>query len=130
MPKPLSVPVEAISGKRSATDGEPDGQKGRRKHIKQQPGWTKDDVTMGHELGAEENRQGRQQKHGREATKRRPQDALRTLPGSAGSQRRSLHVLDDQARDATVQQTERAICAPTRNFRRPRARETALVRQG
>ena len=47
MPKPLSVPVEAISGKRSATDGEPDGQKGRRKHIKQQPGGTKDDVTMG-----------------------------------------------------------------------------------
>ena len=46
MPKPLSVPVEAISGKRSATDGEPEGQKGRRKHIKQQPGGTKDDVTM------------------------------------------------------------------------------------
>ena len=45
MPKPLSVPVEAISGKRSAT--EPDGQKGKRKHIKQQPGGTKDDVTMG-----------------------------------------------------------------------------------
>ena len=44
MPKPLSVPVEAISGKRSATDGEPEGQ-GRRKHIKQ-PGGTKDDVTM------------------------------------------------------------------------------------
>ena len=47
MPKPLSVPVEAISGKRSATDGEPEGQKGRRKHIQQQPGGTKDDVTMG-----------------------------------------------------------------------------------
>ena len=47
MPKPLSVPVEAISGKRSGTDGEPDGQKARRKHIKQQPGGTKDDVTMG-----------------------------------------------------------------------------------
>ena len=38
---------KAISGKRSATDGEPEGQKGRRKHIKQQPGGTKDDVTMG-----------------------------------------------------------------------------------
>ena len=33
--------------KKSATDGEPHGQKGRRKHIKQQPGGTKDDVTMG-----------------------------------------------------------------------------------
>ena len=47
MPKLLSVPVEAISGKRSATDVEPEGQKGRRKHIKQQPGGTKDDVTLG-----------------------------------------------------------------------------------
>ena len=47
MPKPLSVPVEVISGKRSATDGEPERQKGRRKHIKQQSGGTKDDVTMG-----------------------------------------------------------------------------------
>ena len=41
----LTVP--ALSGKRSARDGEPEGQKGRRKHIKQQPGGTKDDVTMG-----------------------------------------------------------------------------------
>ena len=47
MPKPLSVPVEATSGKRSVTDGEPDGQKGRRKHIKSQPGGAKDDVAMG-----------------------------------------------------------------------------------
>ena len=47
MPKPLSVPVEAVSGKRSATDGEQDGQKGRRKHIKSQPRGTKDDVAMG-----------------------------------------------------------------------------------
>ena len=46
MPKPLSVLVEMISGKRSATDGEQDGQKGRRKHIKSQPGGTKDDVAM------------------------------------------------------------------------------------
>ena len=46
MPKPLTVLVEALSGKISATDGEPEGQKGRRKHIKQQPGGTKDDVTM------------------------------------------------------------------------------------
>ena len=46
MPKPLTVPVEALSAKRSATDGEPERQKGRRKHIKQQPGGTKDDVTM------------------------------------------------------------------------------------
>ena len=67
MPKSLSVPVEAVSGKRSATDGEPEGQKGRRKHIEQQPGGTKDDVTIvGHELEAEGNRQGRQQEHGRE----------------------------------------------------------------
>ena len=47
MPKPLSVLVEATSGKRSVTDGEQDGQKGRRKHIKSQLGGTKDDVTMG-----------------------------------------------------------------------------------
>ena len=47
MAKLLTVPVEALSGKRSATDGEPEGQKGRRKHIKQQPGGTKDDVTTG-----------------------------------------------------------------------------------
>ena len=47
--------------------------------------------------------------HGREATQRRPQDALRTLSASEGSQRRSLHVLDDQARGAREQETERAI---------------------
>ena len=46
MPKPLSVPVESISGKRCATDGEEDGQKGRRQHIKSKPGGTKDDVAM------------------------------------------------------------------------------------
>ena len=57
-----------------------------------------------HELGAEGIRQGRPQEHGREATQRRPQDALRTLSASAGSQRRSLHVLDDQARGARVQE--------------------------
>ena len=62
-----------------------------------------------HELGAEGICQGRQQEHGREAAQRRPQDALRTLSASAGSQRRSLHVLDDQARGARVQETERAI---------------------
>ena len=62
-----------------------------------------------HELGAEGIRQGRQQEHGREATERRPQDALRTLSASAGSQRRTLHVLDDQARGARVQETERAV---------------------
>ena len=50
-----------------------------------------------HELVADGIRQGRQQEHGREATQRRPQDALRTFSASAGSQRRSLRVLDDQA---------------------------------
>ena len=45
----------------------------------------------GHELGAEGICQGRQQEHGREATQRRP------------------HVMDDQARGARVQETERAI---------------------
>ena len=49
-----------------------------------------------HELGSERIRQGRQQGHGREAAQRRPQDALRTFPASAGSQRRSLRVLDDE----------------------------------
>ena len=63
----------------------------------------------GHELGAEGICQGRQQEHGREATQRRSQDALRALSACEGSQRRSLHVLDDQARGARVQETERAI---------------------
>ena len=63
----------------------------------------------GHELGAEGIRQGRQQEHGREATRRRPQEALRTFSASAGTQRRSLHVLDDQARGTREQGTERAI---------------------
>ena len=63
----------------------------------------------GHELGTESICQGRQQEHGREATQRRPQDALRALSASEGCQRRSLHVLDDQARGARVQETERAI---------------------
>ena len=58
------------------------------------------------ELGAEGNRQGRQQEHGREATLRRPQDAMRALSASEGSQRRSLHVLDDRAR---VQKNKGAI---------------------
>ena len=106
------------------------GRKGDEKHIKQQPGGTKDDVTMErHELGTEGICQGRQQE-GREATQRRPQDALRTISASEGSERRSLRVLDDQARGARVQVTERAICAPTRNWRRPRARDTASIRQG
>ena len=110
MPKPLSVLVEAISGKRSATDGEPDGQKGRRKHIKQQPGGTKDDVTMGGtSSGQKGSAKGASKSTGREATQRRPQDALRALSASEGGQRRSLHVLDDQARGARVQETERAI---------------------
>ena len=56
----------------------------------------------GHELGAEGICQGRQLEHGREATQRRPQDAMRALSASEGSQRRSLHVLDDQARGATA----------------------------
>ena len=75
-----------------------------------------------HELGAEGNRQGRQQELGREAAQRRPRDALRTLSASAGS----LHVLDDQARGARVQETEGAICAPARNWRRPRAKGHGL----
>ena len=61
------------------------------------------------ELGAEGNRQGRQQEHGREATHRRPQDALRPVSASTGSQRRSLHVLDDQARGARVQENKLAV---------------------
>ena len=100
MPKPLTVLVEALSGKISATDREPEGQKGRRKHIKQQPGGTKDDVTMSSRQ--EGNRQGRQQEHAREAAQRRPQDALRPVSASTGNQKRSLHVLDDQTRSARV----------------------------
>ena len=57
-------------------------------------------------------------------------DALRALSASEGSQRRSLHVLDDQARGARVQETERAIARLTRNWRRPRERVTASVLQG
>ena len=74
-----------------------------------------------HELGAEGICQGCEQEHGREATQRRPQDALRALSASEESQRRSRHVLDDQARGAK---------APTRNWRRPRVRVTASVLQG
>ena len=59
MLKPLTVTVEATSGKRSATEGEPEGQKGRRKH-KHQPGGSKDDVTMEHELaGSKGNAKGK-----------------------------------------------------------------------
>ena len=60
------------------------------------------------EPGAEGNLQGRQLKHGREATQRRPQDALRPVSASTGSQRRRLHVLDDQARGARVQENKGA----------------------
>ena len=62
-----------------------------------------------HELGAEGNRQGRQQEHGREAAQRRPQDALRPVSASTGSRRHSLHVLDDQARGARVQENKGAV---------------------
>ena len=62
-----------------------------------------------HELGAEGIWQGRQQEHGREAAQRRVEDALRTFSASVGSHRRSLHVLDDKARGARVQETEREI---------------------
>ena len=83
-----------------------------------------------HELGAEGICQGRQQEHGREAPQRRPQDALRALPASAGSQKRSLHVLDDQTRGARVTRNRKSNCAPTLNRRRPRARVAASVLQG
>ena len=53
---------------------------------------TSNSSVEGHELGAEGMCQGRQQEYGREATQRRPQDALRALSASEGSQRRSLHV--------------------------------------
>ena len=46
---------------------------------------------------------------GGEATQRRPQDSVRPIITSSGSQRRSLHVLADQARGARVQETEGAI---------------------
>ena len=84
----------------------------------------------GHELGAEGNRQGRQQEHGCEATQRRLEDALRTLSASAGSQRRSLHVLDDQTIGLQSTRNRKSNCAPSRNWRRPRAGITASVLQG
>ena len=56
--------------------------------------------------------------------------AVRALPASEGSQRSSLHVLDDQARGVGVQVTERAIARLLGNWRRPRARVTASVLQG
>ena len=61
----------------------------------------------GHEFGVERERQG--QTHRREAAQRRPQDSLRPITTSSGSQRRSLHVLDDQVRGTRVQETEGAI---------------------
>ena len=63
----------------------------------------------GHQLGAEGNCQGCQQEHGREATQRGPQDSLRPVSASTGSQRRSLHVLDDQASGARVQENKGVI---------------------
>ena len=44
----------------------------------------------GHELGVERARQGQTHRH--EAAQRRPQDSLRPITTSSGSQRRSLHV--------------------------------------
>ena len=110
MPKPLSVPVEAISGKRSVADGEQDGQKGRRKHIKLQPGGTMDDLTMGGtSSGQKGSAKGANKSTDAKLHKRRPEDALRALSASEGSQRRSLHVLDGKARGARVEETEKAI---------------------
>ena len=101
MPKPLTGPAEATFGKRSATDGEPKGRKGDENTSNSSLEGTKDDVTTGStSSGSKGIRQGRQQEHGREATQRRPQDALRTLSASAGSQRRNFPVLDDPARGA------------------------------
>ena len=60
-----------------------------------------------HELGVERERQGQTHRH--EAAQRRPQDSVRPITTSSRSQRRSLHVLDDQTRGARVQETERAI---------------------
>ena len=54
----------------------------------------------GHELGVGRERQGQTHRH--EAAQRRPQDSVRPTTTSSGSQRRSLHVLDDQARGARV----------------------------
>ena len=89
MAKPLQV-LETLSGRRSATDGEPDDRNGKRKNNKQQAGGMKDDVTMGrHELGTERGSQHeRQQDHRREFAERRLQNTLRLTSTSAGSQRR------------------------------------------
>ena len=69
-----------------------------------------DDVTMGGmSLGQKGSAKGANKSTDREPTQRRPQDALRTFSASAGCQRRSLHVLDDQARGTREQGTEKAI---------------------
>ena len=97
----LSVLVEAISGRRSATDGEQDGQQGRRKHIKSQPGGTKDDVAMG---GTTSGQWDLPSAPTRVRTRSYTTLSSRTLcvlsKASEGRQRRSLHVLEDQARGA------------------------------
>ena len=50
-----------------------------------------------HELGAERERQGQTHRH--EAAQCRPQDSVRPITTSLGSQRRSLHVLRRQQRE-------------------------------
>ena len=50
-----------------------------------------------HELAAEGICQGRQQEQGREATQRRPQDALRALSASEGSQKEQLRPYSELA---------------------------------
>ena len=87
-----------------------ESQKGRKEtEIHQTAGWRvegrHDDGW--HELGVERERQGQNHRH--EAAQRRPQDSVRPITTSSGSQRRSLHVLDDQSRGARVQETEGAI---------------------
>ena len=108
----LQVPVETLSGKRSATDGEPEDRRGKRKNNKQLGG-TKGRRDDGmHELRFERGpQQERHQDHGREAAQRRPQGTLRPIPTSAGSQRRHLHVLVDQARGTRVQESEEQMRA-------------------
>ena len=80
-----------------------------------------------HELGiGSDSQQERQQDHRRDVAEHCPQHILRRISTSAVSQRRHLHVLDDQAGGTRGQETEKSNCAPARNRRHPRARGHGL----
>ena len=111
--------------KRSATDGEPEGQKGRRKHIKQQPGGTKDDVTV-----VSSGQKGTAKGANKSTDAKLHNAVLKTLcvlSQQVREVRGAVFMCWMVKQEAPEFKKQRSNCAPTRNWRRPRARDTALV---